>query len=113
MGCQFTGATHMRYDQFDVDYGFGAGMDRFSNEYPLAPIKDIADFVLQDGKTVFLDVVASWPDPCEPRFVRLAAEMHALAAAVRRYQREADLTHDDTRCAMGFHSWFLNSFKHP
>ena len=102
----------MQYRESDVDAGLQAGLDRFSADYPAVFLPPIEATVRRDGRALFRDVVATWPDPCEPRFVRLAAEFLALGVSVRTHQSEPNLTPDDLRCAIGFLSWFLNSFKH-
>jgi hypothetical protein len=75
-------------------------------------MRPIVNFMSQDMRARIADCITAWPDPCERRFVRLYCELVAVAASVRFHRSEPELTPDDLRCALGFASWFLNSFKH-
>jgi hypothetical protein len=99
----------MEFEDSTLRRGLEAGMARGCDAFSTFVASGEHLSALENNLRIIL---RSWPTGAHPRFVRLFAELYAIAAVARAANNEVPLSEDDLRSFLGHAFVFFNSFKH-
>jgi hypothetical protein len=95
----------------DIDAGYDAGRALAEARFGKMALV-LASSAIAKSHRQLATILTAWPQDLSTDFVRLFAQLHALAAIARSVNDEPPLTEDDTRAFLAHAASFFNSFKH-
>jgi hypothetical protein len=97
----------MNFNPQDLRQGISNGFARASVFYSVSPQQQGPDI-----ESALTQVLNTWPDEANDRFVQLFAELVTIAATARSEYQEPQLSENDLRAFLAVSFSFFNSFTH-